>query len=46
MQKILMSRNLLLRKAEDFNNWIDFCHLALRENEPEFSKRTLKILSE
>lgn len=30
MQKILMTRNLLLSKSEDFNEWLDFCRLALK----------------
>lgn len=34
MQQLLMTRNLLLSKGEDINNWIDFCYLALKENQP------------
>lgn len=30
MQMLLMTRNLLLTKTEDINNWVDYCQLALR----------------
>lgn len=46
MQLLLMTRNLLLTKSEDMNNWIDYCHLALRENQGDLSKKTLKMLEE
>jgi hypothetical protein len=46
MQKILFVRSLLLSKAEDIDNWITFCKLALRENNKKLGMNTLKILKE
>ena len=46
MSLLLLARNMLLSKTEDLNNWLDFCHLALKENHSEVSKRTLLLLTE
>lgn len=37
-------RSLLLSKKEDFDNWIQFCKLALKENQKYLARLTYKQL--
>lgn len=45
MQQIMTVRSLLLSKKEDFDNWIQFCKLTLKENQKYLAKLTYKQLS-
>lgn len=44
MQKILTVRSLLLSKSEEFDNWIIFSKLALKENQKYLARLTYKQL--
>ena len=44
MQQLLLSRSLLFTKGEDFDNWVSYCRLALKENQPELCRKTLLSL--
>ncbi len=46
LQQILLCRGLFLEKSEQALIWIEFCRTALKDNQLELCKKTLKVLSE